>query len=115
MGAWIETPLHVWHYQYFWVAPYVGAWIETFDEVILSKSERSHPMWVRGLKPSARYIRIAFAESHPMWVRGLKHCFTVAQGVVISVAPYVGAWIETLKIRCYYKISISRTLCGCVD
>ena len=55
-----------------YVAPYVGAWIETY---ILTNDERilkSHPTWVRGLKPYKR-------------VKAGDYC----------VAPYVGAWIET--------------------
>ena len=33
-------------------------------------------------------------RSHPMWVRGLKP-FSLLYGNFDSVAPYVGAWIET--------------------
>ena len=33
--------------------------------------------------------------SHPTWVRGLKQDITQMVGVSCSVAPYVGAWIET--------------------
>ena len=32
------------------VAPYVGAWIETWAQSNLADSQKSHPMWVRGLK-----------------------------------------------------------------
>ena len=56
-----------------YVAPYVGAWIETYSVAyIMHKHGQSHPMWVRGLK-------------HVGWGRPPKH----------AVAPYVGAWIET--------------------
>ena len=55
------------------VAPYVGAWIETLKPKIKAKNVASHPTWVRGLKP--------------MMIIGV---------VIQSVAPYVGAWIETL-------------------
>ena len=35
------------------VAPYVGAWIETLYTLEnIMASNRSHPMWVRGLKLS---------------------------------------------------------------
>ena len=30
-----------------------------------------------------------------MWVRGLKPCYVHAVGIAASVAPRVGAWIET--------------------
>ena len=52
-------------------------------------------MWVRGLKHVAHNPHHALAQSHPMWVRGLKHVVVNHVGKVLSVAPYVGAWIET--------------------
>ena len=55
------------------VAPYVGAWIETYTPMALA------------LVPS----------SHPTWVRGLKRKVLIGLGYNPSVAPYVGAWIET--------------------
>ena len=55
------------------VAPYVGAWIETRYTLDNEKNLESHPMWVRGLKP---HCQIRYQETH-------------------TVAPYVGAWIET--------------------
>ena len=33
--------------------------------------------------------------SHPTWVRGLKPAFGINDSNVYTVAPYVGAWIET--------------------
>ena len=36
--------------------------------------------------------------SHPMWVRGLKHLYLLSRFFLLSVAPYVGAWIETVHI-----------------
>ena len=33
------------------VAPYVGAWIETQKQELDLGNGKSHPMWVRGLKP----------------------------------------------------------------
>ena len=57
----------------FLVAPYVGAWIETYVYLSCCAIDGSHPMWVRGLK-------------HP------SKCLIVRLNLV---APYVGAWIET--------------------
>ncbi len=34
-------------------------------------------------------------KSHPTWVRGLKPCIRRTSSQIIKVAPYVGAWIET--------------------
>ena len=76
-----------------------------------------------------------YKKSHPTWVRGLKLIGT--RTVVLAlVAPYVGAWIETLIIEKAVEITEShptwvrglkldlhqvqtqcegRTLRGCVD
>ena len=54
------------------VAPYVGAWIETYSPWLLNPIHMSHPTWVRGLK---HLLTRRFERS--------------------KVAPYVGAWIET--------------------
>ena len=78
------------------VAPYVGAWIETrFNEVPCGCCE-SHPMWVRGLKPSTPCTIVLGRRSHPMWVRGLKQITLYLYIPPPLVAPYVGAWIETV-------------------
>ena len=40
------------------VAPYVGVWIETHCMICLCHKEKSHPMWVCGLKQIiSRYIK----------------------------------------------------------
>ena len=41
--------------------------------------------------------------SHPMWVRGLKLLKMWCRVVVVRVAPYVGAWIETKNSPCYLQ------------
>ena len=51
----------------------MGAWIETVSAPRLSKDYKSHPVWVRGLKPTNNPV-------HPV-----RH----------PVAPCMGAWIET--------------------
>ena len=53
---------------------------------------RSHPTWVRGLKPSYYGRRDKTHVSHPTWVRGLKQRIKLAQQ----------EWLR-------------RTLRGCVD
>ena len=53
----------------------------------------SHPMWVRGLKPTVKAYLLESDQSHPMWVRGLKQSGTSKSGTKI----------------------LGRTLCGCVD
>ena len=75
----------------------------------------SHPMWVRGLKLGVPKSYLGWSKSHPMWVRGLKPLLDEYDPLGDLVAPYVGAWIETIigygKMLC----QIGRTLCGCVD
>ena len=95
----------------------MGAWIETYDTVDDVDNNTSHPMWVRGLKRQYSSKVLNNLTSHPMWVRGLKHPYPRDLGSVClshpmwvrglklfqkhpkirhsSVAPYVGAWIET--------------------
>ena len=50
VGAWIETYSPFVHSLYMYVAPYVGAWIETLQMNGKPNYKRSHPTWVRGLK-----------------------------------------------------------------
>ena len=53
--------------------------------------------------------------SHPTWVRGLKQRVTHIVITLESVAPYVGAWIETVGTLPSIVIIAGRTLRGCVD
>ena len=77
----------------------------------------SHPVWVRGLKPEGgRGSRVQICRtpcgcvdwniklnrlctrrnlSHPVWVRGLKLTIGRIPDLDKTVAPRVGAWIET--------------------
>ena len=118
------------------VASYVGAWIETQKAVYKIINLSSHPMWVRGLKRVLNRPDIPCFRSHPMWVRGLKPRLLSTLAIILEVASYVGAWIETC-IKCgnivifmshpmwvrglkpiimhSIKAIMSRILCGCVD
>ena len=71
-----------------------------------SAAAKSHPTWVRGLKQPTICSGGWKEESHPTWVRGLKHQRNQRYHRGIEVAPYVGAWIETvlLLIRRFIKI-----------
>ena len=97
----------------------------------------SHPVWVRGLKPSTKeynlvplgvaprvgawietFYAVAYEDyttSHPVWVRGLKLSLRVILLCMSSVAPRVGAWIETYIAGVNMFNNLSRTPCGCVD
>ena len=52
-------------------------------------------MWVRGLKHSVAIRHFQLIMSHPVWVRGLKLGEGLYTSGDLSVAPRVGAWIET--------------------
>ena len=73
VGAWIETLFVTLTYRNSDVAPRVGAWIETLlIKILLLWTIKSHPVWVRGLKPEYDKLGYESVESHPVWVRGLK-------------------------------------------
>ena len=74
----------------------MGAWIETFR--IRSETAPDAGGTLRGgLESDLESTRgdRGGRRSHPTWVRGLKLAATVGMGETVSVAPYVGAWIET--------------------
>ena len=78
------------------VAPYAGAWIETFSvERVQSKILRSLPTRERGLKPFGDNIKSRIMWSLPTRERGLKPVISPLLFMQIMVAPYAGAWIET--------------------
>ena len=92
MGAWIETIYAGGLGATVFVAPYVGAWIETSVMQVDTQVNQSHPTWVRGLKLNLCHLRMNIMASHPTWVRGLKP----------QANPYEAQ-------------PVSRTLRGCVD
>ncbi len=58
MGAWIETFLNLHQDCEYVVAPYMGAWIETgLNQSTDLTKVLSHPIWVRGLKPISLWTR----------------------------------------------------------
>ena len=46
-------------------------------------------------------------RSHPTWVRGLKHVLVLAAQRCGDVAPYVGAWIETILLLLLFVLLLS--------
>ena len=67
-------------------------------------ANESHPIRVRGLKLSYLRVVICGEMSHPIRVRGLKQFVQIGFSKGYCVAPYTGAWIETLKIvRLHYR------------
>ena len=77
------------------VAPHVGAWIETNQDAKRNLRQRSHPMWVRGLKLTSALYVLRYQKVAPhvgAWIE-TKDCCT--KDKFQQVAPHVGAWIET--------------------
>ena len=74
------------------VAPYVGAWIETTSTEPARPTSTVAPYVGAWIETGRTCSTLVDVTSHPMWVRGLK-----------------------LRNSTTHHLSISRTLCGCVD
>ena len=111
VGAWIETFRGFICALRINVAPYVGAWIETSmwrRIAILSPVAPYVGAWIETRQGVAGEVEPK--RSHPMWVRGLKHKPRKAHSAHRKVAPYVGAWIETSTSTARYLISQSHPM-----
>ena len=84
------------------VAPYVGAWIETFACAVAGLQNIVAPYVGAWIETRAGIAGKGVGVSHPMWVRGLKLLQTAQTAAACPVAPYVGAWIETPVGACNY-------------
>ena len=92
-GAWIETNPVSGGKVVKSVAPSAGAWIETICAHYMNRRIESHPLRVRGLKPTGSFVSVSLIVSHPLRVRGLKR-------------------FQPRRLR---QSILGRTLCGCVD
>ncbi len=91
----MKPPYCAAHCAAVYVAPSVGAWIETF---LFDKTDRllvSLPPWERGLKQHDFRFLWFINVSLPPWERGLKPLKVRRELLCHRVAPSVGAWIET--------------------
>ena len=91
--------------------------VYTFSVVRQSNNDNpSHPMWVRGLKPSrsrtAPNPSICRTPCGCVDWNLLKNLDEIKNRLV---APHVGAWIETYYRAYHYAPCHCRTPCGCVD
>ena len=76
---------------------------------------RSHPTWVRGLKhikQMAEYLSTNVAPYVGAWIETIS---SYSFSSISTVAPYVGAWIETSYVYKSFNNKKCRTLRGCVD
>ena len=68
---------------------------------------------MRGLKQSRQNQQIqGQSKSHPLWVRGLKHNPLILHYVLNHVAPFVGAWIETVRLLFFCTLTIVAPFVG---
>ena len=96
VGAWIETHRTYRHRRGAGVAPRVGAWIETGLKRYLETQYTSHPVWVRGLKRMSTMSMKGQSTSHPVWVRGLKR---LTEAVVCRYPGSHPVWVRGLKLE----------------
>ena len=78
-----------------YVAPYVGAWIETAQSITSAAPAKSHPTWVRGLKQHAMASHSEEPNVAPYVGAWIETAQSITSAAPANVAPYVGAWIET--------------------
>ena len=98
VGAWIETFHLSCDGKDKTVAPRVGAWIETEMTKSISRTRQSHPVWVRGLKPQKVNLLALMLLSHPVWVRGLKLLCSLLTSLEYMSHP---VWVRGLKQNWY--------------
>ena len=72
-------------------------------------------MWVRGLKPFIVTLPDVMMYVAPYVGAWIETRVRNKKYMQLPVAPYVGAWIETSEILDLKSARGSRTLCGCVD
>ena len=80
VGAWIETHKPMSSARNGAVAPLVGAWIETRNRRCRTRRPASRPSWARGLKQHLQRVVDTLNASRPSWARGLKPA--LAEGLV---------------------------------
>ena len=99
VGAWIETTYKRNTDGNYAVAHHVGAWIETDTDNYYTEQIMSHPMWVRGLKPTPIFEGANDGIVAPHVGAWIETYLNSPNGFKLKVAPHVGAWIETVENR----------------
>ena len=116
----------------------MGAWIEMTDfRILISINRRRILYGCVDWNVDGHSVTSGICTSHPIWVRGLKCEQEIRLFLAISVASYMGAWIEIYIMSRFYvfyyvasymgawieikktwitsKANNSRILYGCVD
>ena len=96
------------------VAPFTGAWIETIFGFFERSWRSSHPLRVRELKPCTSTV------DNERKRRTLYGCVNwnrihLSLSLMLRVAPFTGAWIETVILYSFIPPFAGRTLYGCVN
>ena len=79
------------------VAPFTGAWIETFVRVDMSHVVEVAPFTGAWIETNNVILRIVQPTlSHPLQVRGLKLRCCATSAIGLFRRSFTGAWIETL-------------------
>ena len=73
----------------------MGAWIETVVARDACPIKMSHPTWVRGLKLQVLNLFFGEKEVAPYVGAWIETLIMIRIVLFSRVAPYVGAWIET--------------------
>ena len=98
------------------VVPLVGTWIEiNTPDISWQISNKSFPLWERGLKSSRTGGSWSAARSFPLWERGLKFGSVGMVRDKQIVVPLVGTWIEIAKATTPATEATRRSPCGNVD
>ena len=82
VGAWIETLIISLHVIFVKVAPYVGAWIETYGGAWQYADETVAPYVGAWIETCSSMRNALMSWSHPTWVRGLKHTARIISATV---------------------------------
>ena len=81
------------------VAPFAGAWVETAPATVTAEIlQKSRPSRARGLKLHVIVNVYGERTSRPSRARGLKLRRRYLIGLTDGVAPFAGAWVETLTV-----------------
>ena len=113
-GAWIETFDVLAAEVNLFVAPFAGAWIETYRVFVDDHQIMSLPSRERGLKPTESLLEQegSVAPFEGAWIETpVKASFLTMN----TVAPFAGAWIETSFLLMNQKQIKRRSLRGSVD
>ena len=77
--------------------------------------ERSHLLQMRGLKLFGKNLLLRRMLSHLLQMRGLKLKPKQKVSLLLCVASFTDAWIETISVFCDEESIVSRIFYRCVD